>query len=200
MSHRSLLVAVAALTASLPLRPADAQAPSRPFVVPQQDVDVLYAVPMPASGPAQAPIAAAAQRMRFSVAPARQRVDPPGPGTYMITNYDLGQLIVVQPSQRIATLLPAPGGPIAPHGTRAVGDYRQQGTRTVAGLACTDWATRDASGTDSVVCLTADGVMLRAMQGGQVLVQAVRVAYGRQDPSLFAVPDGYRSQTPATTR
>lgn len=195
MNHRSLLIA--GLLASFLLSPACAQAPDRPFVVPQQDVDVLYAMPMPASGPAAKPVAAAAQRMRFSVTPARQRVDPPGPGTYMITNYDLGQLIVVQPSQRIATTLPAPGGPIAPHGSRAAGNYRAQGARMVAGLACTDWATRDASGNDSVVCLTADGVMLRAVQGGQVLLQAVHVAYGHQDPSLFTVPDGYRLQTPA---
>ncbi|WP_419730171.1 hypothetical protein [Lichenicola sp.] len=182
--------------------PASDDPADHPFVVPQHDVDVLYAVPVPASvmppsgsGPEQ--IAGfVRQRMRFSVALQRQRVDPPGPGTYMITDYASRHLIMVQPQQRLATTVPAPGGPIAAPGARATGQYRRLGAQTVAGLACTDWSTRDDSGNESVVCLTPDGVLLRANQGGHLLVQAVSAAFLPQDQAVFEVPDGYRLQQP----
>lgn len=180
---------------------AYAQSPDHPFVVPQHDVDVLYAVPLPVpagQGSTQAgqPVKAIEQRMRFAAGLQRQRVDPPGPGTYMITDYRSGRLIMVQPAQHIATSIPAPGGPIAAPGTRVTGDYSRLGAQTIAGVSCTDWRTRDDSGNQSVVCLTEDGVMLRAMQADHVLVQAVRVAFDRQEPSLFDVPAGYTLQRP----
>lgn len=189
-----LLLPAAARAQPAPLPPAPP--PDHPFVVPQRDVDILYAMPVPASSPASATAAAATQRMRFSASLSRQRIDPPTPGTYMITDYGAGRLIVVQPAQRLATVLPAPGGLIAAPGRRATGAYRRLGSHTVAGAGCTDWATRDVTGHESVVCLTDDGVMLRAMQAGQLLVQAIHLDYAAQPAMLFAVPDGYRTQTP----
>lgn len=177
-----------------PAAPPPAPPPDHPFVVPQRDVDILYAMPVPAASPV--PETAATQRMRFSASLGRQRIDPPTPGTYMITDYAAGRLIVVQPAQRLATTLPAPGGPIAAPGRRATGAYSRLGPQTIAGAGCTDWATRDVTGHESVVCLTEDGVMLRAMQAGQLLVQAVHLDYAVQPAALFAVPDGYRTQMP----
>ena len=178
-----------------------AQSPDHPFVVPQHDVDVLYAVPLPvpagqAISQVGQPVKVIEQRMRFAAGLQRQRVDPPGPGTYMITDYRSGRLIMVQPRQRIATSIPAPGGSIASPGTRATGDYTRLAAQTIAGVSCTDWRTRDDSGNQSVVCLTEDGVLLRAMQADHVLVQAVQVGFDRQEPSLFDVPAGYSLQGP----
>lgn len=194
MIPRILVAATTILAATGPAwgqpGPAD-----HPFVVPQRDVDVLYAVPV--QGPSQAGQgqAAVAQRMRFSVTPTtRQRVDPPGPGTYMITDYAAGRMIVVQPAQHLATSLPAPGSPIAPHGVRATGDYKRLGVQAIAGAACTDWQTTDQSGNISIVCLTEDGVLLRAMQAGRIMLQAVQLAYVPQAAAVFAVPDGYTLQ------
>ena len=197
MSRHPTLAAAAVLGLAVPGPASPAWAASdlsdRPFVVPQRDVDVIYAVPVPVqAGEGQVPSGAVTQRMRFSIDPLRQRVDPPGPGTYMITDYPAGRLIVVQPDRHLATSLPAPGGPIAPQGVRATGDYRRLGPQAIAGARCTDWATGDQSGNASIVCLTDDGVLLRAMQGGQVLLQAVQVAYGRQPADVFSVPAGYR--------
>ena len=166
-------------------------AAARPLVVPQHDVDVSYAMSAPSASGVTIPLV---QRMRFSVAGERQRVDPPGNGTFMITDYGTGRMIVLQPEQRLATILPAPGGPIALHGPPATGDYRRLGTGSVAGVPCTDWATRDVAGHDSVVCFTADGVLLRAMQAGRVLVQATRVEETPQPAEVFAVPPGFRVQ------
>ena len=190
-----------ALLPGVPLCPgsASAQRPDKPFVVPQRDVDVLYAIPA-AGGLASAADAAATggtavgQRVRFSVDPARQRVDPPGSGTFMITDYAAGRLTVVQPQRRTAIVLPAPGPVLAPHGVRASGAYARLGDRVVAGTPCTDWSTPDGAGTPSVVCLTDDGVMLRASQNGRVLLQAVRVTFAPQPAAVFAVPDGFRTE------
>ncbi len=166
--------------------------PDRPLVVPQHDVDVSYAVTAPAPSGRTTPLV---QRMRFSASSEQQRIDPPGNGTYMITEYNAGRMIVVQPAQHLATILPAPGGPIALHGPPKAGDYRRLEPTVVAGTSCTDWATRDVAGRDSVVCLTADGVLLRAMQAGRVLVQATRVDHSPQPAVVFAIPDGDRVLT-----
>ncbi len=163
----------------------------RPLVVPQHDVDVSYAMSAPAASGASVPLV---QRMRFSVAGEQQRIDPPGNGTYMVTDYGNGRMIVVQPDRHLATILPAPGGPIALHGPPATGDYRRLGTGSVAGVPCTDWATRDVAGHDSVVCFTTDGVLLRATQAGHVLVHATRVEETPQPADVFAIPPAFRIQ------
>ncbi len=184
-----------------------AQSPDRPFVVPQRDVDVVYAIPAagslaagsaPGSAPGAGGTMAVGQRVRFAADPARQRVDPPGSGTYMVTDYAARRLTVVEPAQRTATVLPAPGPPLAPHGVRADGRYRRLGGQVVAGTPCTDWSTPDQAGVESVVCLTDDGVMLQASQSGRLLLQAIRVTYAPQPAAVFAVPDGYRVQAAPT--
>ena len=194
MSGRGPVVATIALAVFGIGRAADAQPADRPFVVPQRDVDVLYAIPAPAGQPRAGHVAAVGQRVRFAADPARQRVDPPGSGTYMITDYAARRLTVVQPEQHLVTVLPAPGASLAPHGVRADGAYRRLDSRTVAGTPCTDWSTRDQSGVESVVCLTDDGVMLQASQSGRLLLQAIHVVYAPQPANIFAVPDGFRTQ------
>ena len=41
------------------------------------------------------------------------------------------------------------------------------------------------------VCVTDDGVPLRAREEGQTVVEAVSVRYGKLNPTLFEVPSGY---------
>jgi hypothetical protein len=65
----------------------------------------------------------------------------------------------------------------------------------IAGQACTDWATAGA-GTETVLCLTGDGVLLRVQAGGRTLVEANRVTYAPADPNLFAIPTDYNHMTP----
>lgn len=183
--------------APLLLVPAMAMAqpvPEHPFVVPQRDVDVLYAVPIPAGSGSSTMLS---QRRRFAIDPERQRIDPPGNGTYMITDYAARRTLVVQPLEHLATVLPMPGDAPAPHGMRTTAIYHRLAPEQVAGVGCTDWNTQDSYGRVSTICLTDDGVMLRATQQGRVLVEALRVQYEPQDPSVFAVPPGYRMQAAA---
>ena len=54
----------------------------------------------------------------------------------------------------------------------------------------------DASGQPTVVCLTSDGVLLRATSGNHVLVEATAVSYGAMDPALFDPPAGFKRLSP----
>ena len=73
----------------------------------------------------------------------------------------------------------------------AAADAVRRGEDTVAGLACTEWDMTDAAGEAARLCLTADGVLLRARSGGRTLLSAETVQYGPLDADLFRVPAGY---------
>ncbi len=162
---------------------APALAADRPPTIPLRDVDVTYRIAQPVEG--GAPLS---QRMRWLVATGRLRVDPPSPGLYMIVDYTAKRMSVVKLADRAVLDVPtvAPGLPGAPAGAYAVRD-----AAVVAGLPCTNWLTTDAAGQDTLLCLTPDGVMLRASQRGQTLLEAVSVSYGPQDPAAFTPPDGF---------
>ena len=163
---------------------APAFAADHPPIMPQRDVDVTYQVAQPVPGGP-----ALSQRMRWSVTTGRLRVDPPSPGLYMIIDYATKRMSVVKPADRAVLDVPtsAPGLPGAPAGA-----YTRQDSAVVAGLPCTDWQTVDAGGQPTVLCLTTDGVMLRASQAGQVLLEATAVSYGPQDPAAFIAPEGFQ--------
>jgi hypothetical protein len=157
-------------------------AADRPPTTPQRDVDVEYKM---ASADPAVPLH---QRMRWSVALGRLRVDPPTAGLYMIVDYRAKRMAVVKPADRAVLDMPA-AGPGLPGA--AAGSYTPLGADQVAGLPCANWQTADGAGRDTVLCLTADGVMLRASQAGFVLIEATRVSYGKQDEGAFSPPDGF---------
>ena len=174
---------IRAAVLALALAPA-VSAAERPPITPQRDVDVTYV-----TGAAQDGVSPLVQRMRWSVASGRLRVDPPTAGLYMIVDYRAKRMAVVKPADR-AVLDVSTAGPGLPGS--AAGDYSRRGAGQAAGLPCTDWLTTDAAGQETLLCLTADGVMLRASQGGRVLLEARSVSYAPQDPAAFLPPDGYR--------
>ncbi len=173
--------------AGLLLLTAPAWAQDRPATAPTRDVDVTYRMGSPEpNGP---PLA---QRMRWSVAAAKLRVDPPTPGLYMIVDYRAHRMAVVKTADRAVLDAPAAAGLPGQPGNR----YTRHGADTVAGLGCTNWDTVDTSGQASTLCMTADGVLLRASQGSVPLLEAVSVAYAPQDPAAFVPPDGFRHIAP----
>ncbi len=162
-----------------------ALAADKPAVAPQRDVDVTYQVAQPvAGGP---PLT---QRMRWSVSAGRLRVDPPTPGLYMIIDTRNRRMAMVKDADRAVLDLntAAPGLP----GATSDATFARAGTDQVAGLPCTNWRTTDAAHQPVLLCLTDDGVMLRASRGAQVLLEAIKVAYTSPDPAVFVPPDGYR--------
>jgi len=126
------------------------------------------------------------------------RLDTPTPGVYVIVDYLAQTMAMVSDGDRgVLDLLVPPGG--LP-GQASAARYSRLGEAMVAGLPCTDWETVDSQGQAAIACFTADGVLLEARQGGAVLVQAVRVAYGPLDAGLFTVPPGYSHDVPAPGR
>lgn len=149
-------------------------AQERPPVLPTRDVDIVYH----AGG--------MEQRWRFHASDHKLRLDPPTKGVYMILDYPGHRMTTVSDTEQ-ATLETAtlPSAPLSPGTTR-------RGTDHVAGLACTEWEAEDTTGTPTLACFTADGVMLRARRGTTVLAEATRVSFAPLDGGLFVVPPGYQ--------
>jgi hypothetical protein len=69
--------------------------------------------------------------------------------------------------------------------------YVREGADSVAGTPCTEWRTTDLAGDPVQVCISPDGLLLRARVGGKVTIEAVSVHVGPQDPADFQVPPGF---------
>ncbi len=161
-----------------------ALAAGHPPTMPQRDVDVTYRMVQPVEGGPELH-----QRTRWLVASGLMRVDTPSPDLYMIMDYRTKHVAMVKVNDR-AVLDVASASLVAPGASR--GSYTMKDSAVVAGVPCTDWETVDAAGQPTLLCLTADGVMLRASQKGVVLLEATAVSYAPQDPALFRAPDGFR--------
>lgn len=163
-----------------------------PFITPQRDVDVVYAIAgaMPGLPPFH-------QRMRWSADLWKQRIDSQGVDTYMITDYRNQRLTVVNPRLRKKTDLTAPGEKIPALGKRAVGEYVKVGEATVAGLYCDEWEVTDTESNVNDMCYTSDGVLLRVVRNNIPLVLALKVVYAPQDSSLYTIPSDLQELAPA---
>ena len=105
------------------------------------------------------------QRWRYQVANQKLRLDMPQPGLYMITDEKAHVADMVDDSGQRVLQIPVPD--IGPTGTRPGQTFTRLGPATIAGVACTEWQTKDSQGQETQVCFTSDGVMLRARHGAQ---------------------------------
>lgn len=182
---------IAALAATATIAPLLAFGAETPVLRPRRDVDVLYNM-VPNGRPETHSLH---QRARWDVKAQRLRIDLPSPGTWMLVDFAGRRMAMVSdPARKVVRLA---GGDARLPGEVPGDDYTRQDTDSVAGLPCTDWSTRDRAGHPVVVCITADGVLLRVQAGPKLLAQALRVTYGPQDPAAFAVPAGYAEVTPS---
>ena len=172
----ALALSLAASAAPLAARAADA-----PLIVPTRDVDVTYQTDQGGQR--------LQQRLHWDAKDQFMRVDSPSPGLWMLIEYRNRRVFVVSDPQKSIVETNATAGPLP--GQPGGVNFTRRGTDQVAGVPCTDWEAMDTQGQPTVACITDDGVMLRAMRGRTVLLQAQRVAYGPQDPALFRLPDGY---------
>jgi hypothetical protein len=189
----ALALACALLCAASP-PPAPTPPADRPLTLPTRDVDVTYRLGQ--INPATAP-AIIEQRLRWDAASGMLRVDPPTPGLYVILDTHTRQMTTVRTRDRTILVLdgvgPAAGG--LPGGG---GKFIREGESRVASLTCTQWLTTDLAGAPALICVTADGVMLRAVTAGRTVLEATKVTYGPLDPAIFQPPAGYtRHETPA---
>ena len=159
-----------------------ALAEDRPVTIPTRDVGVIYRV-----GGGSGDLT---QRMRWNVASGRLRVDPPTRGMHMIVDYRSKRISAINDETHRVTELDAARAGV-PLDALAGSTFTRVGSATVAGLSCDDYATRDAAGAETQICLTVDGVLLRARARGAVVLEAADVRYGAQESAAFTVPEGY---------
>ena len=179
----TLMLALATTGAMAP----EAMAQSRPATFPTRDVAVTYDV-LGARSP-QAP-------REFSVAVLASegllRVETSALPGWGLANRRTGRMDVVMDSMRMVT--PSPLKP--EESTRYLrmaetARLTRAGTASQAGERCTNYRWEEG-GQRGTACITADGVLLRGVNERGEGVEATRVAYGRQDPARFRVPEGYR--------
>lgn len=157
-----------------------------PPLRPTRDVDVTY---MMASPLAEGGWEMLTERQRWSVAAGLLRIDPPTPGLWMVVDLARGQVANVEPAKKRVLEGPAPALP----GTSSSQSTRR-GPDRVDRWPCTDWELRDATGAPVVLCLTDDGVLLRASSGGRVRLEALELRYAPQPAALFEIPGDYRRE------
>ena len=158
----------------------------RPVLRPLHDVDVIYALDAGGGTTLQ-------ERMRWDVASKRLRIEPPTAELYVIIDFSARRMSTVRLGDKLVLETMAPDNTAGVPDAAAAAAVRQ-GTDTVAGLACTEWDMTDAAGEVVRLCLTSDGVLLRAYSDGRRLLSAETVHYGPVDATLFEVPAGYRHE------
>ena len=177
-------------------------AQERPPFPPARDVAVTYRVEDGAGQPASARLAwSAALRMLRADAPAGAPASlggvPLPPGTWAVMDLRAGRAFAAESRTGLVLDLPQLAAK-AREGERALASARARrlGTDRIAGFTCTVWRLEpppsSPGGRRPVrVCLTADGVPLRAQEEGRTArAEATAVAYGAQDAALFRRPDG----------
>ncbi|MEJ0019270.1 MAG: hypothetical protein WDN25_22485 [Acetobacteraceae bacterium] len=156
----------------------------QPLLRPASDVDVTYrAATPPGSRPFE-------QRVRWMALAQIMRIDPPTAGVHVIIDYPAKRMSVVRDATRSVIEMAAPDSIAGALGSGGTG-YVRRGQATVAGRPCTEWQTQDRDAHVALVCITEDGVLLRAGTSDQVRVSAVSVRYAPQDPEAFRVPPDY---------
>jgi hypothetical protein len=195
VNRSAILTALLATQLAALLAAPGARAEDRPATMPTRDVDVTYLMlQQDAPGGPQM----LEQRMRWAVADGRLRVDPPTPGLWIVIDYHARRLTTVRDKERSAVQMDADTARILPNPDVQGGSatpFTARGQDNVAGLACTNWETRDAAGTPTLACITEDGVLLRAVAAGQILLEAATVNYGTLNKAVFEVPAGYQLLT-----
>jgi hypothetical protein len=183
-----------AVVLALCLSWASAALADQPLLRPSRDVDVTYRAAAPQAG------GEIGQRVRWLAASQTARIDPPSAGLHVIIDYVARRMSVVRDATRSVVEMAAPDNLDGMTGGAAASGFVRGGTATVAGQTCTEWRMLDLDAHPAVVCITGDGVLLRAGTADQVRVSAVSVLYAPQDPAAFRVPADYARHAPSAAR
>lgn len=189
----ALVLAVAACAAA-PVATALAQ--ERPTMLPTRDVMVTYRAsgPAPARPGATGPAQMRQQDMKVAIVAGGRlmRIEGLGGGAaaggYVIVDRDAQRMTMVVTQDRRYMEMPANDAVSRGFLLNESMTFARRGLETVAGVKCTLWEVTSQEGAGSV-CVTDDGVMLRARgQDGRGGLEAITVQYGPQPASLFRPP------------
>jgi hypothetical protein len=172
------------LLASLAALPALAQ--ERPEIFPTRDVAVTYRTSVEGQ-PAE-------MRMAWNAAQRLMRMEMPSGQGYLILDQQAGTGFMVMQPMRMIMETPAGQGEAARFAQASqTARFTREGSDRVANLPCTNWKIEDRGETGRV-CITADGVTLRAQPGnGRGGLEALTVEFAAQDAARFVRPEGFRN-------
>ncbi len=168
-----------------------ASAQDRPLLQPSRDVTVTYRVEGAAAsaipGGIDGPL-----RLSWDAAHQRLRAEAEGRPQAVLLDLPNHTATMLDDVTRAAVALPVRERDLQPL-TLAGAQLIRRGAGNVAGMACTNWDVDSKRGAGTV-CLTADGVALRAdgaVDGQKGSFTATSVRYGEVAPRLFTTPPGY---------
>jgi len=166
--------------------PAAAQ--DRPVIQPTRDVSVTYRVEGAAASAVPGGIPGSL-RLLWDASGQRLRAEPEGRSQAVLVDLRRHTALILDTTLRSTLSLPFKDRDLQPltlDGARLT----RHGTATISGLPCTNWDVASARGIGTV-CLTADGVALRAegdVDGRHGSFTALSVRYGALSPDLFRPP------------
>ncbi len=163
----------------------------QPRLRPSRDVAVVYRAPGPRGVEVE-------QRVRWLAAAEIMRIDPPSHDWHVIVDYVQRRMSLVDDAARSVVQMAAPDSANSITGAPSTSSYTRIGQGVVAGHTCTEWQTLDRQGHAALVCITDDGVLLRAGTPDAVRVSAISVQYGPQETNAFQVPADYTRVPPET--
>ncbi len=168
-----------------------AVAQDRPLLQPSRDVTITYRVEGAAAsaipGGIDGPL-----RLSWDSAHQRLRAEAEGHPQAVLVDLPNHTATMLDDARRAAVALPVRERDLQPL-TLAGARLTRRGASNIAGMACTNWDVESHRGAGTV-CLTADGVALRAdgaVDGHKGSFTATSVKYGEVAPRLFTVPPGY---------
>lgn len=185
-----------AMALVLAVAPGAALAQERPTMLPTRDVTVTYRAsgPAPALPGASGPATMRQQDMKVAIVAGGKlmRIEGLGGGAaaggYVIVDRDAQRMTMVVTQDRRYMEMPANDAVSRGFLLNESMTFARRGLETVAGVKCTQWEVTSREGAGNV-CVTDDGVMLRARgQDGRGGLEAISVQYGPQPASLFRPP------------
>ncbi|ABI62865.1 putative secreted protein [Granulibacter bethesdensis CGDNIH1] len=179
--------AMAGVLASFMAGGACLAAETAPLVIPSKNVQVLYDTVDPDGSRHQAMVTVLASAGKL-------RIETPNSKDYIIIDRKAGNGVMVIDGQK--SVMPLPPGAAQsmtfepPKNAR----FNKTGTEVIAGQPCTVYDVTEPNAQGSIVCLTADGVLLNAHERAQngASLTAVKVSYSNITPAYFDVPQEYR--------
>ncbi len=129
---------------------------------------------------------------------SKLRMEMSGPQGEMviITNPDSGEDFVITNAggQRMAMRMTQAGAPVSDPAEEWSGDMATNATRTgncsVAGENGAEWTRTEEGADPQTACVTNDGIILRATDGGRTVWETTSVQRGPQSADLFTLPPG----------
>jgi hypothetical protein len=153
-----------------------------PRLTPAKDVDITYRVSRPGE-----PVFS--RRVRWQAGAGLERVDGPGNAIVIVDHRTHYETLLRRETRTYLKIAVPPGSDLDPNPNIP---RNRAGQTRVAGLPCTEWEWTDPEDSEPhSLCVTDDGVLLRAKVNGQTVLLARSVRYRKPKPGIFTPPDNY---------